>query len=172
MPIKLLMIDTDQTFCQNVSQRLLIEDYQVFVAVDEAEAKRIVQREKVDVVLLGLKGLKQRGVELLKTIKKIRSVTEVILLFPAEHLSLSIKGMRFGAFDDLLMPFDMETLLARIRAAYRHKQEQEQIQKSLLHRHRKSSAAKITEASKAESEEAVCEVKKRSGCGTSDGEKP
>jgi len=122
MPIRLLMIDIDQTFCQNVSQRLLSENHRVFVTDDETEAKRIVQREKIDVVLLGLKELQKRGLSLLKSIKEIRPLTEVILMLPADHLSLSIEGMRLGAFDDLLIPFDMETLLSRIEAAYEHLQ--------------------------------------------------
>jgi len=171
MVIKLLMIDTDESFCQNVSQRLRMEDYQVFLAADEAEAKRIVLREKIDVVLLGLKGLKQRGVALLKTIKTMRPVTEVILMLPAEQLSLSIEGMRLGAFDDLLMPFDIETLLARIKAAYRHRQEQEQAQKSLPHKQRRRLAAGSTETAKSESGRAASEGKKESASGAGDDEK-
>ena len=169
MAIKLLMIDTDQTFCQNVSQRLLMENYKVFMTVDEAEAKKIVYREKVDVVLLGLKGLKQRGLALLRTMKKIQPATAVILLLPAEHLSLSIEGMRLGAFDDLLIPFDMETLLARIEAANRYRKEQEQIQRSLPHKRRRGATTRITEPP--ESEQVVYEEKRPSGCGSSDGKK-
>jgi len=138
MPIRVLIIDTDENFCRNVSQRLLIEKYRVFVTVDVVEAKKIVQREKIDVVLLGLKGLKQRGLSLLTSIKRMRPSTEVILMLPAGHLSLSIEGMRLGAFDDLLMPFDIETLLSRIKAADQHKQNQKKVKKSHLHQRRKN----------------------------------
>lgn len=123
MTIKVLMIDSDETFCQNVSQRLLMENYQVLVTADEATAKRIVYKEKVDVVLLGLKDLRHRGLSLLETIKKIRPATAVILMLSAEQLSLSIEGMRMGAFDDLLIPFKIETLLSRISAACQHTQQ-------------------------------------------------
>jgi len=169
MAIKLLMIDTDQTFCQNISQRLLMENYQVFVAVDETEAERIVQKEKIDVVLLGLKGLKQRGLTLLQAIKKTRPLTEVILLLPAEHLGLSIEGMRLGAFDDLLMPFGLETLLDRIKAAYGHRQ-QKQSQKALSHKQRRKSAGKSMDAAKDENVQAIDEGKEDSGCGASEDE--
>lgn len=131
MAVRLLMIDTDETFCRNVSQRLLLENYRVFVTADEAEARRIVHREKVDVVLLGLKEFKQRGLSLLESIKRIRPATQVILMLPAELLALSIEGMHLGAFDDLLMPFDMETLLTRIKAAGRCRPERGRTGKSL-----------------------------------------
>lgn len=120
MALKLLMIDTDEIFCQNVSQHLLMENYQVLVATDEAEARRIIQKEKVNVVLLGLKDLRHRGLSLLNSIKKIRPATAVILMLSAEQLSLSIEGMRLGAFDDLLIPFNVETLLSRVSAACQH----------------------------------------------------
>ena len=138
MPIRVLIVDTDENFCQNVSQRLLIEKYQVLVTVDVMEAKKIVQKEKIDVVLLGLKGLEQRGLSLLASIKRMRPSTEVILMLPAGHLSLSIEGMRLGAFDDLLMPFDIETLLSRIKAADQHRQTRKKTKKAPLHRSRKS----------------------------------
>jgi DNA-binding NtrC family response regulator len=137
MVVKVLVIDTDATFCQNLSQRLLLENYQVFATTDEAEGKRIIQRERIDVVLLGLKGLKYRGLSLLKTIKHLKPLTEVILMLPAEHLALSIEGMRAGAFDDLLMPFDIETMLARIKTAHQHKQELERAKKSRSPKHAK-----------------------------------
>ncbi|MCK8601592.1 response regulator [Desulfoferrobacter suflitae] len=132
MPIRVLLIDTDENFCQNLSQRLLMEKYKVLVTADVAEAKKIVQREKIDVVLLGLKGLRQRGLALLANIKKMRPATEVILMLPDGHLALSIEGMRLGAFDDLLMPFDIETLLSRITAAYHHGQAQKRIRRGPL----------------------------------------
>ena len=59
-------------------------------------------------------------------------------MLPAGHLSLSIEGMRLGAFDDLLMPFDIETLLSRIKAADQHRQNQKKTKKAHLHRSRKS----------------------------------
>jgi DNA-binding NtrC family response regulator len=122
MAITVLMIDSDETFSRNLAQRLAAEDCRVFTATGEGRARKILQREKIDVVLLGLNEIGHRRLLLLGVIKKIRPLTQVILMLPAEHLSLSIEGMRLGAFDDLLMPFDVETLLERIKAAWEHKQ--------------------------------------------------
>ena len=117
---KLLIIEMDDHFRRNISERLRMENHQIFDVSEENEAKRIIQRMDMDVVLLGLGGLKKRGLALLREIKRLRPHTEVILLTPSEDLSLSlsIEGMKAGAFDDLLVPFDMETLLERVREAY------------------------------------------------------
>jgi DNA-binding NtrC family response regulator len=116
---KLLIIETDDLFRRNLSERLRLEDHQIFEASGENEAKQIIQRIDVDVVLLGLGGLKNRGLILLRETKCLRPYTEVIFLTPSEDLSLSlsIEGMKAGAFDDLLVPFDMETLLERVKEA-------------------------------------------------------
>jgi len=125
MGAKLLIIESDDPFRRNISERLRQENYRVFEACQEIEANRIMQRKDIDVVLLGLRGLKHRGLSMLKAIKEARPLVEVILLIPSEELSLSIEGMKLGAFDDLMVPFDLETLLERIQAACRHKAERE-----------------------------------------------
>lgn len=142
MAIKVLVIDTDETFSRNLAQRLLDEGCQVFTAATELRAKKIVQREKIDVTLLGLNEEGHWGLSMLGVVKRIRPLTQVILMLSAECLSLSIEGMRRGAFDDLLLPFDMETLLVRIKAAYEHKQELRRSGKAIIsHHHSKTVAA-------------------------------
>ncbi|NLJ29765.1 response regulator [Desulforhabdus amnigena] len=121
--VRLLIIEADDLFRRNISERLRLENYEIFEANGETEAKNIIRRTDVDVVLLGLASIKKRGLALLKEIKELRPLTEVILMTPSEGLSLtlSIEGMKLGAFDDLLVPFDMETLLERVEEAFRQK---------------------------------------------------
>ena len=115
--VKLLIIETDDLFRKHIAERLRLESCKVFEACEEAEAMKVFQRKDLDVVLLGLKGFKKKGLTLLKTIRELRPTTEVILMIPPEDFTLSLEGMKLGAFDDLLIPFDLETLLKRIAAA-------------------------------------------------------
>ncbi len=104
-----------------------LNDYSVIEAEREDEVKRIVKKKKIDVVLLGLKGLGRRGLALLKAIKEMHPPTEVILMIPEEEhcLSLSIEGMKLGAFNDVLIPFDLQALFRQIEAAHQRKRERE-----------------------------------------------
>lgn len=133
--IKILIVEGDDTFRRNISQRLRLEGHQTHEARGENEAKQVIQRVDVDVVLLGLGNLKQRGLFLLREIKRVRPRTEVILLTPSEDLSLSlsIEGMKAGAFDDLLVPFDIETLLERVQEAYQKRLEKKIENKPRMH---------------------------------------
>jgi DNA-binding NtrC family response regulator len=135
LPVQVLIVEADEAFRRNISERLTLEGAMVFEAGGEAEARDIAQNHNIDVVLLGGKGVMQSGLALLRLIKETRPLTEVILMTSAEHHSLyvSMEAMKLGAFDDLLIPFDIKTLLDRIHAASRHKKEKEQTMRRDFH---------------------------------------
>ena len=128
--VKLLIIETDDLFRKHIAERLRLESCKVFEACEEAEAMKVFQRKDLDVVLLGLKGFKKKGLTLLKTIRELRPTTEVILMIPPEDFTLSLEGMKLGVFDDLLIPFDLETLLERIGAACQKRREPKAVKNS------------------------------------------
>jgi two-component system, OmpR family, response regulator len=126
--VEVLIVEADEAFRRNIAERLRIEGAVVVEAGSESEAKDIAQNRAIDVVLLGGKGIMQSGLPLLRFIKEIFPSIEVILMTPSEHHSLyvSIEAMKIGAFDDLLIPFDIKTLLDRIQAARQYKKEKEE----------------------------------------------
>ena len=126
--VEVLIVEADEAFRRNIAERLRIEGAVVVEAGNESEARDIAQNRDIDVVLLGGKGIVQSGLPLLRFIKEIIPSIEVILMTPSEHHSLyvSIEAMKMGAFDDLLIPFDIKTLLERIHAARQHKKEKEE----------------------------------------------
>jgi DNA-binding NtrC family response regulator len=134
MPLKILIIHTDEPFRRQLSERMRLENYLVFEASPEAEASDIIRRRNFDVVLLGVAGPHQNRMSLLKTIKEIRPYTEVILLTALEEHSLygSIQAMQLGAFDDLLVPLDIHALHNRIQEAYERKKERVKVKRSTM----------------------------------------
>ncbi len=126
MAVRLLVVEAEGHFRRTIAERLRQEKYRVTEVCQEEDARGLLQRKDIDVVLLGTRRLNpQRGIALLKTMKEIRPLTEFILMTGPGQLPLSIEGMKLGAFDDLLVPFDMETLLERVRAACERKVERE-----------------------------------------------
>lgn len=120
-----MLIESDYLFRTNLSNRLDHKDFQIFLADRPAEIKRLVKKKKIDVALLDLSGLQLEGLKILSLIKKLNPLTEVITLNGSGNMALSIDGMKRGAFDDLLIPIDINALMERIKKAYAQKKENE-----------------------------------------------
>lgn len=76
-----------------------------------------IRSQCFDVALVALGSLKAEALLVIQNIKNNCPETEVIILTQQENLSLSIQGMKLGAFDDIMVPIDVEELLSKIRAA-------------------------------------------------------
>lgn len=135
MDINLLVIESDRCFRQNLCHRLNAVPIHVFESDGNAGLKKAIRKHKIDVVLLSLSGLKEEGLSLLRQIKTLNPLTEVILLNGSAQVSLSIEGMKLGAFDDFFVPFDVKKLVDRIKEAYGRKKRQERTKKSLFQRY-------------------------------------
>ena len=117
MDHKILIIEADPVFRLKIAQRLRLASYQVFEAEERTDAMKYLATHNFDVVLLGMEGLEREGITLLGTIKRIHPATEVITVNGPKHMDLSIEAMKLGAFDDFLIPFELESLMTSIRLA-------------------------------------------------------
>jgi DNA-binding NtrC family response regulator len=119
MGTHILIIEAENRFRKNLYQRLQKEGFTVDKIAPQDAVATIVEKEKIDVVLLGVDGLGREGLTLIRPIKAAREGIEVIIINDARHMDLSIEAMELGAFDDFLIPLDIESLAARIREAAR-----------------------------------------------------
>ena len=117
MGIHILIIEAENRFRKNLYKCLQAEGFTVDKVTQQDDVVTIVAKEKIDTVLLGVDGLGREGLALIRPIKTIRPTTEIILINDASHMDLSIEGMELGAFDDFLIPLDIESLAKRIREA-------------------------------------------------------
>ena len=134
MGVNLLIIEMDNYLQDHLSRHLAGEGYQIFTARQKPEAKRIVKRRNIDVVLLSLNDFQKESMVLIKMIKKVRPAVQVITINSGDEISLSIEGMKLGVFDDLLMPLDLDALILRIQEAFQAKKAAEVVKPSLLQR--------------------------------------
>ena len=121
MDIRILIIEAENRFRKNLYQCLQEKGFTVDKVTLEDDVVTIVAREKIDVVLLGVYGLGMEGLALIRPLKAISPATEVIIINDASHMDLSIEGMDLGAFDDFLIPLDIDSLAIRIREAVEQK---------------------------------------------------
>jgi len=124
---RVLVVDDEVDFLETIVKRLLKRKIEA-TGVPSGEAALALIKEKIfDVVLLDIKmpgGMD--GIEILREIKKIQPLTEVILLTGHASVETSIEGLKSGAFDYLIKPVKFAELLEKLIAAFEKKNAQEQ----------------------------------------------
>jgi two-component system KDP operon response regulator KdpE len=120
LPPKLLVIEDDPAIRRLLRVTLERAGHAVAEAGTAREALSLLSIEKPEVILLDL-GLPDRdGLELVQLLKRGGEAT-LIVVSAREATSEKVAALDLGADDYLVKPFDTEELLARIRAALRHR---------------------------------------------------
>lgn len=125
MKIKVLLVDDEIDFVETLAQRLEARNLSVIKTYSGDEAISRVQSEDVDVVVLDMFMPGKTGIEVLRELKQVKPLVEVILLTGHATVESAIEGMTQGAFYYLMKPAEMRNLLHYIAHAYKHKAEQE-----------------------------------------------
>ena len=126
MKPRLLLVDDEEMFLEYLSKRLRNLRYDVTTCLTGEEVLEKIGQCDFDVVILDVLMPGIDGLETLVEIKKMKPLTEVIMLTGHASLESGINGMRMGAFDYLRKPFDTDELVSKINAAYERKVEQEE----------------------------------------------
>jgi DNA-binding NtrC family response regulator len=122
-----LLVDDEVPFVETMIKRLEKRDLQVTAAHGGEEGlEKLRENPRVDVVILDVKMPGMDGIETLREMKRIRPLTEVVMLTGHATVESAIDGMKIGAFDYLMKPCEMEQLMAKIREAARKKRDHEQ----------------------------------------------
>ena len=117
---KILIVDDEPQIRRLLEATLLHAGYRVAAAANGREALSLIDIEKPDVVLLDL-GLPDRdGLGLLPMIHAAGQA-RVIVVSARDAVDEKIAALDLGADDYVTKPFDTAELLARVRAALRHK---------------------------------------------------
>jgi len=126
MKIRVLIVDDEKEFVELVSERLTMRDYDVTAAFSGEEALETVKKYNFDIVVLDILMPGIDGIETLREIKRIKPLTEVILLTGHAAVDTAIDGMRLGAYDYLTKPCEISDLVTKLDKAHDRKAEHEE----------------------------------------------
>lgn len=115
--MKILVVEDDLAIRDLIEINLQIVGYEVFKAEDGEKAKEVFDKEDIDLVLLDVMLPKIDGFELINYIKK--KDVPVIFLTAKNSVIDKVKGLRLGADDYIVKPFENIELLARIEVIAR-----------------------------------------------------
>ena len=126
IPTRVLLVDDEKDFVEMLSLRLEEEGEDVTSAYSGQECLDILKEQHIDVVILDILMPGMDGITTLKEIKNRFPLVEVIMLTGHGSTESAVEGMKLGAFDYLLKPAYFEDLTAKLEAARKRKDEQEE----------------------------------------------
>ena len=115
--MKILVVEDEAPIRDLISINLQLVGYEVFTAEDGIVAENFLEKQKVDLILLDVMIPGIDGFSLIEKIKKHN--IPVIFVTAKESVLDRVKGLRLGADDYIIKPFETIELLARIEVVLR-----------------------------------------------------
>lgn len=119
MTESILVIEDEVRIARLLQIELECEGYRVSIAGSGQQGLERYQEEQPDLLLLDVMLPGFSGIELLRRIRAVDAETPVLLLTAKSSVEDKVSGLDLGANDYITKPFQIEELLARVRAALR-----------------------------------------------------
>lgn len=117
--MRILLVEDDPDLQAYIKQSLENESYVVDASSDGNEGYFFASEYPVDAAIidLGLPGMS--GIEIIQTLREQGLVLPILILTARSRWQEKVEGLEAGADDYLVKPFQMEELLARLKALLR-----------------------------------------------------
>lgn len=116
---RILIVEDEKSIARVLELELKFEGYETGVAHTGSEGLIQFREQDWDLVLLDLMLPEIHGLDVLKRIRSSDAAIPVILLTAKNDVKDKVAGLDLGANDYVTKPFEIEELLARIRACLR-----------------------------------------------------
>ncbi|MCI8976844.1 DNA-binding response regulator [bacterium 1xD8-48] len=123
--IKILIVDDEKAICDLIDLNLSTSGYHCKAVQNGLEAIDLIEKENFDLVLLDIMLPGADGFDVMEYIRPLQ--VPVIFITAKHEVKDRVKGLKLGADDYLVKPFDVVELTARVEAVLRryHKTERE-----------------------------------------------
>jgi two-component system, OmpR family, KDP operon response regulator KdpE len=119
-PTSILVVDDEPQIRRFLRTSLAAQDYEVLEAENGLDALDRARQSKPDLMILDLGLPDIDGIEVITQLR-VQSAMPIIVLSSRDDEQIKVKALDLGADDYITKPFGMEELTARVRAAFRHR---------------------------------------------------
>jgi two-component system, OmpR family, KDP operon response regulator KdpE len=124
-PLRILVVDDEPAILRFLRAGLGSQGYVLLEAETGQKALDAVRNKRPDIMVLDLGLPDIDGLQVIKRTRDAGSVVPIIVLSSRNDEAAKVQALDFGADDYVTKPFGIEELLARIRAAQRHRLQQQ-----------------------------------------------
>lgn len=109
-----LVIDDEQEIVEMLDRNLSVEGYEVKGATNKGEAIKIMEDDLPNVVLLDIKFPDTSGGEILRELKQINPLVNVMMITGYSKMDNVVECLGGGAVDYFTKPLDMDLITERV----------------------------------------------------------
>lgn len=120
----ILLIEDQEKLAQNMKEFLELEHYAVSVSHDGKEGFEMAMTQEIDLLILDINLPGMDGYVICSLLRENKKNMPILMLTARTKQQEIIHGLNIGADDYLTKPFDLDELLARVRALLRRRGEQ------------------------------------------------
>ncbi len=121
MQERILIIEDDEAILKLLRRGLVFEGYQVDTTLDGQTGLNMARDEHPDLIILDWMLPGMDGLEVCRRLRAAGSVP-ILMLTAKDTIQDRVQGLDAGADDYLVKPFELDELLARVRALLRRTQ--------------------------------------------------
>ena len=122
--LHILVVDDEPPIRRLLRTSLTALQYKVSEAADGAIALEMIHKESIDAVVLDLGMPGMDGFEVIRRLREGGNTVPIVVLSAQADEAGKVRALDTGADDYVTKPFGIDELLARIRAAVRHRLQQ------------------------------------------------
>ena len=115
--IKILIVDDEKAICDLIDMNLSAAGYSCKTVQDGLEAIDLIEQEEFDLILLDVMLPGADGYDIMEYIRPLK--VPVIFITAKHEVKDRVKGLKLGAEDYLVKPFDVVELIARVEVVLR-----------------------------------------------------
>src|SRR5207237_7660850 len=117
---RVLVVDDNARARQSMVEVLAAAGHEVASSASAIEALKIVEQTTFDCVITDLQMPGMDGLAFIRTLAERKVETQIVMVTAFASVTSAVEAMRFGAFDYIEKPFDIEQLESLVSRALRH----------------------------------------------------
>lgn len=117
--MRVVVVDDEPRVRSALRRALTLAGYEVELAEDGAEALRLLAARSPDALVLDILMPEVDGIEVCRRLRQAGDGLPILVLSARDAVADRVEGLDAGADDYLVKPFDLDELLARLRALLR-----------------------------------------------------
>jgi two-component system response regulator MprA len=117
--VRILVVDDEPAVRESLASSLAFEDYEIDTAADGLDALDKLDRVKPDLIVLDVLMPRLDGLTTCRRLRVRGETLPVLMLTARDTVGDRVTGLDAGADDYLVKPFELDELLARVRALLR-----------------------------------------------------